>query len=95
MGEGKYESGSTAGTAITFLLIGLGAGTIIGMLLAPKPGKQMRKDLRRGYESARETFDDWKENAKDFAEDVMERGSDIADEISERVTPVVKAARRR
>jgi len=76
-------------------LIGLGAGTIIGMLLAPKPGKQMRKDLRRGYESARETFDDWKENAKDFAEDVMERGSDIADEISERVTPVVKAARRR
>ncbi|PYV52729.1 MAG: hypothetical protein DMG92_00045 [Acidobacteria bacterium] len=95
MSEGKYESGSTAGTAITFLLIGLGAGTIIGMLLAPKPGKQMRKDLRRGYESARETFDDWKENAKDFAEDVMERGSDIADEISERVTPVVKAARRR
>ena len=95
MGEGKYESGSTAGTAITFLLIGLGAGTIIGMLLAPKPGKQMRKDLRRGYESARETFDDWKENAKDFAEDVMERGFDIADEISERVTPVVKAARRR
>ena len=95
MGERKYESGSIAGTAITFLLIGLGAGTIIGMLLAPKPGKQMRKDLRRGYESARETFDDWKENAKDFAEDVMERGSDIADEISERVTPVVKAARRR
>jgi gas vesicle protein len=95
MGEGKYESGSTAGTAITFLLIGLGAGTIIGMLLAPKPGRQMRRDLRRGYESARETFDDWKENAKDFAEEVMERGSDIADEVRDRVTPVMKAARRR
>ena len=95
MGEGRYESGSTAGTALTFLLIGLGAGTVIGMLLAPKPGKQMRRDLRRGYESARETFDDWKENAKDFAEDVMERGSDFADDVRERVTPVVKAARRR
>ena len=95
MGEGKYESGSTAGTAITFLLIGLGAGTIIGMLLAPKPGRQMRRDLRRGYESARETFDDWKENAKDFAEEVMERGSDIADEVRDRVTPVMKAAKRR
>jgi gas vesicle protein len=95
MGEGKYESGSTVGTAITFLLIGLGAGTVIGMLLAPKPGKQMRRDLRRGYESARETFDDWKDNAKDFAEEVMERGSDFADDVRDRVTPVVKAARRR
>jgi gas vesicle protein len=95
MAEGKYESGSTVGTAITFLLIGLGAGTVIGMLLAPKPGKQMRRDLRRGYENARETFGDWKENAKDFAEDVMERSSDLADEVRDRVTPVVKAARRR
>jgi len=95
MAEGKYESGSTVGTAITFLLIGLGAGTVIGMLLAPKPGRQMRRDLRRGYDSARETFDDWKENAKDFAEEVIERGSDFADDVRDRVTPVVKAARRR
>src|SRR5437764_3416010 len=97
MREGKYESegGSNVGTAITFLLIGLGAGTVVGMLLAPKPGKQMRRDLRRGYDSARETFDDWKENARDFADEVMERGSDIADEVRERVGPVMKAARRR
>jgi len=95
MAEGKYESGSTVGTAITFLLIGLGAGTVIGMLLAPKPGRQMRRDLRRGYESARETFDDWKENAKDFAEEVMERGTDFADDVRDRVTPVVKAVKQR
>jgi gas vesicle protein len=95
MGEDRYESGGTTSTAITFLLIGLGAGTVIGMLLAPKPGKQMRRDLRRGYESARETFDDWKENARDFADEVKERGSDIADEVRDRVGPVMKAARRR
>ena len=57
MGEDRYESGGNVSTAITFLLIGLGAGTIVGMLLAPKAGKQMRRDLRRGYDSARETFD--------------------------------------
>src|SRR3954467_10454304 len=97
MSEGRYEQdrGSNVGTAITFLLIGLGAGTVVGLLLAPKPGKQMRRDLRRGYERARETFDDWKDNAKDFADEVMERGSDIADEVRDRVTPVMKAARRR
>jgi gas vesicle protein len=65
------------------------------MLLAPKPGRQMRRDLRRGYETARETFDDWKENARDFAEEVMERGSDFADDVRDRVNPVVKAVKRR
>src|SRR5947207_12504381 len=96
MREGNYEaeSGSKLGTAITFLLIGLGAGAVVGMLFAPKPGRQMRRDLRRGYENARETFDDWKETARDFAEDAMERGSDLADDLKERVRPLARGIRR-
>ena len=95
MREGKYESSGNVGTAITFLLIGLGAGAVVGMLFAPKAGRQMRRDLRRGYATARETFDDWKENAKDFADEVIERGSDFADDLRDRVTPLGKAAKRR
>ena len=96
MQEGKYESdGSRVGTAITFLLIGLGAGAVVGMLLAPKTGRQMRRDLRHGYDSARETIDDWKDTARDFAEEVVERGTDIADDLRDRVTPLAKAVRRR
>ena len=94
MREGKYESSGNVGTAITFLLIGLGAGAVVGMLFAPKAGRQMRRDLRRGYDNARDTFDDWKENAKDFAEDAIERGSDIADDLRDRVRPLAKAIRR-
>jgi gas vesicle protein len=109
MREGKYrasEEGSHAGTAVTFLLIGLGAGALVGLLLAPKTGKQMRKDLRRKYESAKDTFEDWAEDAKEFAEDAFERGSDIAeevrdrggriaDEVRDRVAPLAKNLRRR
>jgi len=109
MREGKYkvsEEGSQVGTAVTFLLIGLGAGTLVGLLLAPKTGKQMRKDLRRKYEGAKDTFEDWREDAKEFAEDAIERGSEIADEVRERgskiadevrdrVTPLAKNLRRR
>lgn len=95
MREGRYEHSGNVGTAITFLLIGLGAGAVIGMLFAPKTGRQIRRDLRRGYDEARETFDDWKETAKDFAEDVIERGSDLADDLRDRVTPLAKAVRRR
>ena len=97
MRTGKYEAsngGNTAGTAVTFLLIGLGAGALLGLLLAPKPGKQFRKDLRRKYDTARETVEDWADDAKDFADEAMERGADLADEVRERVAPLAKAMRR-
>lgn len=96
MREGRYEpdQGSRVGTAITFLLIGLGAGAVVGMLFAPKAGKQMRRDLRRGYEQARDTIDDWKETARDFAEDAIERGSDFADDLRDRVKPLARGIRR-
>ena len=97
MREGKYEASEqgSVGTAITFLLIGLGAGTLIGLLFAPKPGRQMRKELRRRYEDARETIDDWKEEAREVAEDTLERGAELADEIRDRVTPLAKTFKRK
>jgi len=98
---GKYEAsehGGQVGTAVTFLLIGLGAGALIGLLLAPKSGEEMRKDLRRKYEDARDTVGEWaddaKEAAKEAAEEAMERGSEIADEVRKRVGPVARGFRR-
>jgi gas vesicle protein len=97
MRDGKYQASERGGhvsTAITFLLIGLGAGALTALLLSPKAGKQMRKDLRRKYEDARETFDDWKEDAKNVAEEAIDRGTDFADEVRERVKPLARAIRR-
>ena len=105
MSSGRYESSenssSNIGTAITFLLIGLGAGALAGLLLAPKTGKQMRKDLQRGYEDAKENFDDWAEEAKDRAKemgdrirDVAARGVEMAEDLREKTEPIRKAIRR-
>ncbi len=94
---GNYESSeesSQVGTAVTFLMIGLGVGALTALLLAPKSGKQLRKEIRRKYEDAKDTLDDWKDDAREAAEDVMERGADIADEIRERVSPLAKAIRK-
>jgi gas vesicle protein len=95
MREGKYEaSESRVGTAVTFLLIGLGAGALIGLLFAPKSGKQMRKELKRRYEDARETIDDWKDDVQEVAEDALKRGSEFAGEVRDRVSPLAKSLRR-
>jgi len=103
MSSGRYESsqGSNIGTAITFLLIGLGAGALAGLLLAPKTGKQIRRDLQRGYEDAKENFGDWADEAKDRVRevsdrvrDVASRGADLAEELRDRTEPLRKAIRK-
>lgn len=96
MRSGNYESseGSHVGTAITFLFIGLGAGALAALLLAPKTGKQMRRDLQRGYKDARETFEDWADEAKERVRDAASRGADLADDLRERVEPLRRAINR-
>lgn len=92
---GKYESSNgTTGTAVTFLLIGLGVGAALGMLLAPKAGKQLRKDLRRSYDDALETASDWTEEARDRIEDVVEKSGDFADELRAKTKPLSDLLRR-
>src|SRR6184192_1792114 len=79
MRTGRYESDNgNVGTAITFLLIGLGAGALAGLLLAPKSGKLLRKDLKRGYDDALDTASDWADEAKDRAREVGDRVRDVA-----------------
>jgi gas vesicle protein len=77
---GRYESSedSHVGTAVTFLLIGLGAGALAGLLLAPKTGKQLRRDLKRGYDDAVDTVGDWADEAKDRVRDAGDRVRDVA-----------------
>jgi gas vesicle protein len=103
MSTGRYESseGNSAGTAITFLLIGLGAGALVALALAPKTGKQFRRDLKRGYDDARETLEDWTDEAKDRVRDVKERardaaerGANFADDLRERVEPLRRVVSR-
>ncbi|HVN19667.1 MAG TPA: YtxH domain-containing protein [Dongiaceae bacterium] len=100
---GRYESSesSNIGTAITFLLIGLGIGALTGLLLAPKTGKQLRKDLRKGYDEARENFGEWADEARDRAREVGEkvrdvaaRGAEIAEDLREKVEPLRRAINR-
>jgi len=92
---GKYESSDgTAGTAVTFLLIGLGVGAALGLLLAPKAGRQLRKDLRRSYDDALDTVSDWTDEAKDRFEEAAKKGADIADELRAKAEPLSDLLRR-
>jgi gas vesicle protein len=100
---GNYEpsEGSGLSTAVTFLLIGLGAGALVALMLAPKTGKQMRRDLQRGYKDAKETLGDWADEAKDRVReasdrvrDAAARGADFAGDLRDKVEPLRRVINR-
>ena len=95
MREGKYESsGGGAGTAVTFLLIGLGIGAAVGLLLAPKTGRQLRKDLRRSYDDALDTVSEWTDEARGRFREAVDKGADFAEELRSKAEPLSDLLRR-
>jgi gas vesicle protein len=89
--QGEYQSSSSnVGVAMAMLFIGLAAGALTALLLAPKTGRQMRRTLRRKYEDAREKMDDFGDHASDW----LDKGSDWAEKAKSRVAPLSKPFRR-
>lgn len=98
MGFGRDDDNSNVATAITFLLIGIGAGALAALLIAPKSGEELRRDIRRKYKDAKDAVEEFADEAKERVGEAMERGADWVEEVEEsarkRVAPLGRALRR-
>jgi gas vesicle protein len=85
--QGEYRSsGSNISLALAMLFVGLAAGAVTALLLAPKTGRQMRRSLRRKVEDAREAMDDLTDQASDW----LDKSSDWAEKAKDRVSQFKK-----
>ena len=86
--NGEYEESESGslGLGLTMLFVGLAAGALVALLLAPKTGKQMRRTLRRKYEDAREAMEDISDQAGDW----IDKGSEWADKAKSKMPPLKK-----
>jgi len=75
---------------LILLLIGIGVGSLLAATLTPRTGKQVRKELRRRYEDARDTLGEW----SDQAENWVHRGSEWANAASNKVAPIARKLKR-
>jgi gas vesicle protein len=91
-GDYQPSERGNIGVALTFLFIGLGIGTAVALLFAPKSGKQMRRTIRRKYEDARDVIDDWTDQAGDVLNRGTEWASNARDLAKEKVAPIAKVA---
>jgi gas vesicle protein len=81
------------GSKISFFLVGLGIGTLVGILFAPKSGEETREFLTQKAEEGREYAQKKARELRERAEDLLERGKDIASRQKDSLTAAVDAGR--
>ncbi|GFP21364.1 hypothetical protein HKBW3S06_00590 [Candidatus Hakubella thermalkaliphila] len=92
----EYNRGLNVGFAagVGFVL-GLFAGALMGMLYTPKPGAELRRELKeRGteyYEKGKEAVDTAMEKAREGIEVGRKRVTEIAEKVAERVEDIKSA----
>ena len=66
------------GSKVSYFLVGLGVGALLGVLFAPKSGEETRDYLSKRAEEGRDFAQKKAKELRDRAEDLIERGKDAA-----------------
>jgi gas vesicle protein len=81
------------GSRISFFLVGLGIGALVGILFAPKSGEETREYLSLKADEGRDYAQRKARELRERAEDIVERSKQVASRQKETLSAAVDAGR--
>jgi gas vesicle protein len=81
------------GSKISYFMVGLGVGAMLGILFAPKSGEETREYLSKKAEEGKEYAQRKARELKERAEDLLERSKDVAVRQKDSIAAAVEAGR--
>jgi gas vesicle protein len=81
------------GNGFGWFLAGLGVGAAIGMLYAPKAGRETREDLRRRAEEGRDYVVNRAKEAREQANQWVDKGKDVIEQQKDQFRSAYEAGR--
>jgi gas vesicle protein len=81
------------GSKVTYFLVGLGVGAVMGVLFAPKSGEETRDFLSKRADDGREFAQKKARELRERADELIERGKDVASRKRDSLTAAVEAGR--
>ena len=78
---------------IGWFLAGLGLGALVGILYAPKSGRETREQLMSGVDDGREYLTNRGREARDSMNQWVERGKETVSRQRDQVTSAIEAGR--
>jgi hypothetical protein len=92
------REGGYAGRAATYMLIGLGAGAVVGYLASARNAEGFRRSFRSKLNQAKDVLGQFAEQASEQIGEALERGAEWAAELEKeaprRMAPLGRALRK-
>lgn len=86
-------SDESSSSGILWFLAGLGIGAALGVLYAPKSGKETRDDIAKYAQEGSEYVKDRAKQYKEQANQWVERGKDVVSQQKEQIRSAVEAGK--
>lgn len=80
------------GSRVSFFLVGLGIGALVGILFAPKSGEETREYLSSKADEGRDYAQKKARELRERAEDLIERSKEIMSRQKEAISSTVASA---
>jgi gas vesicle protein len=81
------------GSKVTYFLVGLGVGALVGILFAPKSGEDTREYLSKKADEGRDFAQRKAKELRERADDLIERSKDAANRGKDSISAAVEGAR--
>jgi gas vesicle protein len=81
------------GSKVTYFLVGLGVGALVGILFAPKSGEDTREYLAKKADEGRDFAQKKAKELRERADDLIERSKDAASRGKDSISAAVEGAR--
>ncbi|HKW90030.1 MAG TPA: YtxH domain-containing protein [Candidatus Acidoferrales bacterium] len=81
------------GAKVSYFIVGLGVGALIGILFAPKAGEETRRDLARKAEEGKDYAQRKARELRERAEDLIERSKEIMNREKSSLAAAVEAGK--
>jgi gas vesicle protein len=81
------------GSKVSYFLVGLGVGALMGVLFAPKSGEETRDYLSKRADEGREFAQKKARELRERADELIERGKDVAVRKRDSISAAVDAGR--
>jgi gas vesicle protein len=83
----------SVGSKVTYFLVGIGIGSLIGLLFAPKSGEETRELLAKKADEGRDYAQRKARELRERADELIERSKDVAGRKKDSISAAVEAGR--
>src|SRR5580658_2788608 len=81
------------GSKVSYFLVGLGVGALVGVLFAPKSGEETRDFLTKKADEGKDYAQRKARELRERADELIERGKDVAKGKRDSISSAVEAVR--